>query len=181
MSKLHKDLENKEFWYKEITLIPNRLPDFERDEVDLTTNFTENIFSKTLCFFTNRYGYRRDVRYRKDMETRLREVMTPRERLSVAKKLETVDKNDILVAEKILRSHNLDTLPIVDEEDKIIALLCDTDIKKIEKYSLVTKNENNQLRVFIAVESQLALAKERIKKRNFSWRRWNYHRRQRCF
>ncbi|NCO24962.1 hypothetical protein GW901_00345, partial [Candidatus Parcubacteria bacterium] len=47
MAKLHPDLENKEFWYKDITLIPNRLPDFERDEVDLTTNFTKNIILKT--------------------------------------------------------------------------------------------------------------------------------------
>jgi len=47
MAKLHPDLQNKEFWYKDITLIPNRLPDFERDEVDLTTNFTKNIILKT--------------------------------------------------------------------------------------------------------------------------------------
>jgi len=46
MAKLHPDLQNKEFWYKDITLIPNRLPDFERDEVDLTTNFTKRIILK---------------------------------------------------------------------------------------------------------------------------------------
>jgi IMP dehydrogenase len=106
----------------------------------------------------------RDVRYRKDMETKLKEVMTPRERLIVAKKSETVDKNDILAAEKILRGHNLDTLPIIDEEDRVVALITDSDIRKNEKYPLATKNENNQLRVFIAVESRLVLAKERIKK-----------------
>ena len=47
MAKLHPDLINKEFWYKDITLISNRLPDFERDEVDLTTNFTKRIVLKT--------------------------------------------------------------------------------------------------------------------------------------
>ncbi len=47
MARLHPDLQNKEFWYKDITLIPNRLPDFERDEVDLTTNFTRRIKLKT--------------------------------------------------------------------------------------------------------------------------------------
>ena len=46
MAKLHQDLINKEFWYKDITLIPNRLPDFERDEVDLTTHFTKRIILK---------------------------------------------------------------------------------------------------------------------------------------
>ena len=47
MAKLHPDLQNKEFWYKDITLIPNKLPDFERDGVDLTTNFTKKIILKT--------------------------------------------------------------------------------------------------------------------------------------
>jgi len=47
MAKLHPDLENKEFWYKDVTLIPNRLPDFERDEVDLTSQFTRNVALKT--------------------------------------------------------------------------------------------------------------------------------------
>ena len=58
MAKLHPELQNKprrrasslrgrEFWYKDITLIPNRLPDFERDEVDLTTYFTKRTILKT--------------------------------------------------------------------------------------------------------------------------------------
>jgi IMP dehydrogenase len=251
MAKLHPDLENKEFWYKDITLIPNRLPDFERDEVDLTTNFTKRIVLKTpfvsspmdtvteaemailmalmggigvihynfqtideqikevekvkrfqagfvfnpvvlspenaikdVYDINNKYGFfstpitedgtlnsklvgivtRRDVRYRKDIETKLKEIMTPREKLIVAKKSETVDKNDLNLAIEILRKNNLDTLPIVDEKGKIRALVTDSDIRKNEKYPLATKNENNQLRVFIAVESRLALAKERIGK-----------------
>ena len=106
----------------------------------------------------------RDVRYRQDMETKLKEVMTSREKLIFAKKSETIDKNNLLAAEKILRGHNLDTLPIIDEKDKVVALVTDSDIRKNEKYPLATKNENNQLRVFIAVESRLQLAKERIKK-----------------
>lgn len=251
MAKLHPDLQNKEFWYKDITLIPNRLPDFERDDVDLSSNFTKNLVLKTpfvsspmdtvteakmailmalmggigvihynfptideqikevekvkrfqagflfnpvvlspentiqdVYNINEKYGFfsvpitedgtlnsklvgivtRRDVRYRQDMETKLSQVMTPREKLIVAKKSETVDKNDLLAAEKILRGHNLDTLPIVDEKDKITALITDSDIRKTEKYPLATKDENNQLKVFIAVESRLQLAKKRIKK-----------------
>jgi len=251
MAKLHPDLKNKEFWYKDITLIPNRLPDFERDEVDLTMNFTKNIILKTpfvsapmdtvtkaemailmalhggigvihynfstideqikevekvkkfqagfvfnpvilspentikdVYDINDRYGFfsvpitedgtsnsklmgivtHRDVRYRRDMVTKLKDVMTPREKLIVVKKSETVDKNDLLTAERILREHNLDTLLIVDEEDKVVALVTDSDIRKTEKYPLATKNENNQLRVFIAVEGRLKLAKERIGK-----------------
>lgn len=262
MAKLHPDLENKprrrasslqgrEFWYKDITLIPNRLPDFERDEVDLTTNFTKRTVLKTpfvsspmdtvteaemailmalmggigvihynfttineqieevekvkrfqagfvfnpvvlspqntikdVYNINEKYGFfstpitedgtlnsklvgivtRRDVRYRKDMDTRLKDVMTPREKLIMAKKLETVDKNDLNFANEILRKHNLDTLPIIDENDKVVALVTDSDIKKNEQFPLATKNENKQLRVFIAVESRLNLAQERIAK-----------------
>lgn len=98
------------------------------------------------------------------MEIKLREVMTPREKLIAAKKSEMIDKNNLMAVERILRSHNLDTLPIVNEGDKIVALVTDFDIRKNEKYPLAIKDENNQLRVFIAVESRLQLAKERIKK-----------------
>src|SRR3989338_7012381 len=47
MAKLHADLKDKEFWYRDMTLIPNRLPDFERDEVDLTSLFSKRVQVKT--------------------------------------------------------------------------------------------------------------------------------------
>lgn len=251
MAKLHSDLQNKEFWYRDITLIPNRLPDFERDEIDLTAHFTKRIILKApfvsspmdtvteaemailmalmggigvihYNFLTideqikevekvkrfeagfvfnpivlspqntiknvydiaDKYGFfsvpitedgtlnskligivtHRDIRYRRDMETKLRDVMTSREKLIVAKKSETVDKNDLHFANEILKKNNLDTLPIIDKEDKVVALVTDSDMKKNEQFPLATKNENKQLKVFIAVESRLELAKERIKK-----------------
>jgi len=251
MAKLHPELQNKEFWYKYITLIPNRLPDFERDEVDLTTNFTKRLKLKTpfvsspmdtvtegemailmallggigvihYNFLTideqiekvekvkrfeagfvfgpvvlspqntvkdvygvnDKYGFfsvpitedgtlnsklsgivtRRDIRYRRDMETKLKEVMTPREKLIVAKKSETVDKNDLQAANEILRKNNLDTLIIVDEDDKVVALVADSDIRKNEQFPLATKDENKQLKTFIAAESRLKISKERIGK-----------------
>jgi len=251
MAKLHPDLQNKEFWYKDITLIPNRFPDFERDEVDLSTYFTKRIilkapfisapmdtvteaemaiimalhggigiihynfptineqieevgkvkkfqagfvFNPTVLSLDNtisdvydineKYGFfsipitvdgtlntrllgivtHRDIRYRQDMETELKEVMTPREKLIVVKKSETVDKNDLSLAIKSLRKYNLDTLLIVDGEDKVAALVTDSDIRKDEQFPLATENENNQLRTFIAVEGRLKLAKERISK-----------------
>jgi IMP dehydrogenase len=251
MAELHPDLQNKEFWYKDITLVTNRLPDFERDEVDLATNFTKRIVLKApfvsapmdtvtesemaivialyggigvihynfptineqieevakvkrfeagfvfnpivlspqktiqdVYNINEKYGFfstpitengtldsklvgiitHRDVRYRKDMETKLKEVMTPRGKLIVAQKSETVDKNNLQTANKIIREHNLDTLIIVDEKDKIAALVTDSDIRKNERFPLATKNENNQLRTFVAVEGRLKLAKERIGK-----------------
>ena len=251
MAKLHPDLQNKEFWYKDITLIPNRLPDFERDTVDLTTHFTKKIILKTpfvsspmdtvteaemailmalmggigvihynfstvdeqireiekvkkfeagfvfnpvvlspqntikdVYNIAEKYGFfstpltedgtlnsrivgivtHRDVRYRNDMETKLKDIMTPREKLIVGKKSETVDRNDLHAANKIIRENNLDTLIIIDEADKITALVTDSDIRKNEQFPLAAKDENKQLKTFIAVESRLALAKERISK-----------------
>jgi len=251
MAKLHPDLLNKEFWYRDITLISNFLPDFERDEVDLTTYFTKRIILKTplvsapmdtvteaemaiimalyggigvihynfptineqieevekvkrfeagfvfnpivlspqntikdIYNVAEKYGFfstpitedgtlnsrlvgivtHRDVRYRKDMETKLKEVMTPREKLIVAKKSETTDKNDLTAANNILKKHNLDTLPVIDEKDRIVALVAEGDLEKNKQFPLATKNANKQLKVFVAVESRLKLAQERIKK-----------------
>lgn len=249
MAKLHPDLQKKEFWYKDITLILNRLPDFERNEVDLTANFTKKIILKTpfvsspmdtvteakmailmaliggigvihynfptineqieevekvkrfeagfvycpivlspqntikdIHDVNDKYGFfsvpitedgtlnsklvgivtRRDIRYREDRETKLKAVMTPREKLIVAKKSETVDKNNLDAANKILRENNLDTLIVVAPDDKVAALVTDSDIRKNEQFPLATKDKNKQLRVFAAVESRLELAKERV-------------------
>ncbi len=251
MAKLHQDLINKEFQYKDITLLPNRLPDFERDEVDLTTHFSKNIELKVplvsspmdtvtgaemailmaleggigvihynfqtideqiekvekvkrfkagfihnplvlspqntikdIYEINDKYGFfslpitedgtlnsklkgivtHRDIRYREDMETKLEKVMTPREKLRIAFKKDTVDKNDLDFVHKIIKEYNLDTLPIIDKDDKIVALVTDSDLRKDKKYPLATKNKNKQLRIFTAVESRLKLAKERIGK-----------------
>ncbi len=251
MAKLHPDLQNKEFWYKDITLIPHRFPDLERDKVDLTAHFTRRTILKSpfvsspmdtvteskmaiimalyggigiihynfptindqidevekvkkfqagfvfkpivlspqntirdVYDINEKYGFfscpitesgaldsklvgivtHRDVRYRGDMETRLGEVMTPREKLVVAKKSETVDKNNLSLAIKALRKNNLDTLLVVNKEDRVVALVTDSDIRKDEQFPLATENENNQLKAFIAVEGRLKLAKERIKR-----------------
>ena len=251
MADLHKDLKNKEFWYKDITLILNRLPDFEREKVDLTTHFTKKVILKTpfvsspmdtvtgskmailmalyggigvihynyhtideqikevekvkkfeagfvynpvvlspentigdVYDINDKYGFfsvpitedgtlksklvgivtHRDVRFRDDMKTKLKKVMTPRNKLKAASKKETVAKNDLKKANKILRKLNVDTLPIVDGKDRVVAIVTDSDLTKNEQFPLATKNENKQLRTFIAVESRLKLAKERIAK-----------------
>jgi IMP dehydrogenase len=251
MAKIHPDLKNKEFWYKDITLVPTKFPDFEREEVDLSSYFTKKIKLKTplvaspmdtVCEakmailmalyggigvihynfptidqqieeiekvkrfeagfvfdpkvlspkntiedvyeIAKKYGFfslpitedgtlnsklvgivtHRDVRYQENRKIPLEKVMTPREKLIVASKRETVDKNDLERANKIIKKHNLDTLPIVDEKDRVVALVTDSDLRKNEQYPLATKDKNKQLRVFCAVESRLDLAKERIKK-----------------
>lgn len=254
MAKLHRALLDKEFWYQDILLVCNTLPDFEREEVDLSTQFSRRIKLKTpfvsspmdtvtgaemailmalmggigvihynyetleeqmreaekvkrfeaafvrqpvvlspkntvadIFQIAEKYGFysvpitqdgtlktklagivtRRDVRYletRKEMKVSLAKIMTPRAKLITAPKEKTLDKNDIRTANKIIRKHNLDTLPIVDRNFRLVALVTDSDLRKNEMYPLATKDENKQLKVLIAVESRFALAKERIEK-----------------
>lgn len=253
MAILHPDLLNKEFWYQDILLVCNRLPDFEREEVDLTTQFSRNITLKTpfvsspmdtvteaemaillplmggigvihynfetigeqmeevekvkrfeaafvikpivlspkntvgdIYQIAQKYGFysvpitqdgtlesklvgivtRRDVRYfetEKEMEIRLAKIMTPRSLLITASKEKTLNLKDIRAVNQIIRKNNLDTLPIVDKNFHLVALVTDSDLRKNEMYPLSTKDENKQLRVLIAVESRLPLAQERIK------------------
>lgn len=254
MAKLHPDLLNKEFWYQDILLVCNQLPDFEREEVDLTTQLSRNITLKTpfvsspmdtvtgsqmailialmggigvihynfetideqmeevekvkrfeaafvrksivlspkntvgdIYQIAQKYGFysvpitqdgtlksklvgivtRRDVRYfetEKEMKIPLSKIMTPRAKLITAPKEKTIDRKDIRLANEIIRKYNLDTLPIVDKNFHLVALVTDSDLRKNEMYPLSTKDENKQLRVLIAVESRLPLAQERIKK-----------------
>ena len=259
MAKLHADLVNKEFWYENITLIPNRLPDFERNIVDLTALFTKRVTLKTplvsspmdtvtgsdmailmaltggigvlhynfatldeqikevervkrfeAAFVKNpvvlgpdntvgdvyniakKYGFysvpitedgtlqtkmigfvsRRDVRYQENMALPLKSIMTPKNdadgtvKLITANRRDTLDKNDVRAANRIIRQFCLDTLPIVDDDFHIIALVTDSDLQKDMHYQLATKNDNKQLKAFIAVESRLEIARERIGKGN---------------
>jgi IMP dehydrogenase len=259
MAQLHVEIQNKEFWYEDITLIPNRLPDFERDEVDLKTFFTKRVELKTpivsspmdtvtgsdmaimmalmggigiihynfpriddqieevekvkrfeAAFVKNpivlgpnntvgdvyniakEYGFysvpitengtletkmigflaHRDVRYQEDMSIRLKDIMTPKidehgnEKLITANRRDTLDANDVRAANKIIRQFGLDTLPIVDDHFRVVALVTDSDINKDVRYPLATKDDNKQLKTFIAVESRLEAAKERIHKGN---------------
>ena len=254
MAILHPDLRNKEFWYNDIILLCNNLPDFEREEVDLSTQLSRNIRLKTpfasspmdtvtdasmaillalmggigtihynyetieeqmaevkkvkrfeaafvkkpvvlgpkntvgdIYQIARKFGFysvpitqdgtlkgklvgivtHRDVRYYetpKQMKIPLAKIMTPKEKLITASKKETLDKNDVRAANKVIRKHNLDTLPIVDDNFRLVALVTDSDIQKNEKYPLATKDENKQLKVLIAVESRISLARERIQK-----------------
>lgn len=254
MSAKTAQLKDKEFWYKDILLTCNKLPDFERNDVNLSTQFSRNIKLKSplvsspmdtvtgskmailmalmggigvihfnyetieeqmkevkkvkrfeaafvlepivlspknnisdIYDIAEEYGFysvpvtedgtlksklvgmvtHRDVRFletKKDMKIPLEKIMTKAEDLITAKKEDTLDKNNIKGANKIIRKYNLDTLPIVDKNFRLAALVTDSDLRKNKIYPLATKDKNKQLKVLIAVESRISLAKERIKK-----------------
>lgn len=106
----------------------------------------------------------RDIRYIEDMRIQLKNIMTPKEKLITVHRRDTLDKKDIEAAKRKIKEHNLDTLPVVDDDFRVVALVTDSDIRKNKQYPLATKDENGQLKVFVAVESRLELAKERIRK-----------------
>lgn len=102
---------------------------------------------------------RRDVRYQEDMEKSVLNIMTSwrmtkekRKKIVVARKEDTLDKNDIRQANKIMRENNLDTLPIVDKEGRLVALVTDSDLAKNDKNEYATKDDNKQLKVLAAIE-----------------------------
>ena len=239
---LHPDLREREFTLDDVVFPPCRLPDFERREVDLSTQVTRNLCLKLplvsspmdtvtgadmaillaklggigvihynfstieeqleevrkvrrfeagfisdplvvhpamtlaeLRAITQRAGFasfpvtqdgtlsgrllgmvtNRDVRYQENVSLTVASVMTPRDRLVVARREETLDRNDIRAANKLIRGHNLDTLPVVDGADRVVALVTDSDLRKNDRYALASKDANKQLKVMVAVESRL--------------------------
>lgn len=105
----------------------------------------------------------RDVRYRREEgERSVTQVMTPLERLIVADASSTLEAQDLKAANALIRKHNLDTLPVVDSQGRIVALVTDSDLEKNDHYPNATKDDNKQLKVLAAVESRLSMARDRI-------------------
>ncbi|HPM41810.1 MAG TPA: IMP dehydrogenase, partial [bacterium] len=88
----------------------------------------------------------RDMQFEDDLERRVREVMTPRNRLVTAKV--GVSLSD---AKRILHERRVEKLPIVDDDFNFRGLITVRDIKKVQKYPLATKDGRGRLRVGAAV------------------------------
>lgn len=87
----------------------------------------------------------RDLKYRKDYETAVVEVMT-KDNLITASVGTTLDE-----AKEILLSHRIEKLPIVDDEGYLKGLITIKDIDKIVEYPNACKDEHGRLRVGAAV------------------------------
>jgi len=88
----------------------------------------------------------RDIRFETNLERTVSEVMTPREKLVVGPPGMTLDE-----AEKVLRRHKIEKLPLVDEEDRLQGLLTLKDIVKRRQFPLAAKDEQGRLLVAAAV------------------------------
>ena len=97
--------------------------------------------NKLIGIITNR-----DIKYREDKETLVKDMMTPREKLITAYVGTTVDE-----AKALLLEHRIEKLPIVDDEDNLVGLVTIKDIEKTISYPNSCNDEQGRLRVGGAV------------------------------
>ncbi len=89
----------------------------------------------------------RDIWYIEDpAKTRVRDVMTPRDRLATAPSNTSPEE-----AQKILYEHRIEKLPLVSEDGKLAGMITSQDIEKQQMYVDACKDPNGQLRVGAAV------------------------------
>jgi len=87
----------------------------------------------------------RDVIF-EDGAKKISEVMTPREKLVVAKPGISIEE-----AKEILKAHKIEKLPLVDEKNVIRGLITMKDITNLEKFPLASKDKKGRLMVGAAV------------------------------
>ncbi|MCD8173045.1 MAG: IMP dehydrogenase [Alistipes sp.] len=86
----------------------------------------------------------RDLRFQKDMEKRIEDVMTK-------DRLVTTYNPDLQTASELLLINKIEKLPIIDENGKLVGLLTYKDITKAQANPNACKDEKGRLRVAAAV------------------------------
>ncbi|HUT53462.1 MAG TPA: IMP dehydrogenase [bacterium] len=88
----------------------------------------------------------RDIRFEKNLDLKVKSLMTPRA------KLHTVSEGITLPESKeLLHKYKIEKLPVVDKKGKLIGLITLKDIEKTEKHPFAVKDEYGRLRVGAAV------------------------------
>ncbi|MEM4657989.1 MAG: IMP dehydrogenase [Candidatus Methanosuratincola sp.] len=77
----------------------------------------------------------RDLRFERNQEALVRDLMTPRSRLVTIREGTTMDE-----AKELLHRYRIEKLPVVDEDFKLRGLITMKDIEKVEKYPFATKD-----------------------------------------
>jgi IMP dehydrogenase len=87
----------------------------------------------------------RDLRFEKNNERPITEVMTSENLITVAQGTSLKD------AEQILQKHKIEKLPVIDDDNKLVGLITFRDISKHSKKPYANKDEFGRLRVAAAV------------------------------
>ncbi len=87
----------------------------------------------------------RDLRFEKNMERPIEEVMTSTNLIT------TTESTNLEKASEILQSYKIEKLPVVDKYGKLIGLVTYKDITKAKDKPLACKDEKGRLRVAAAV------------------------------
>ena len=88
----------------------------------------------------------RDVRFETRLDARVRELMTPKERLVTVK--EGADKGE---ARRLMHQHRIERVLIVDDAFRLKGMMTVNDIEKAKAYPLASKDDQGRLRVGAAV------------------------------
>jgi len=88
----------------------------------------------------------RDLLLAPDTVDTVNQVMTPRNRLVVARQGESLE-----AAQLALHKHRIEKLPLVDPQDRLVGLITAQDITKIQQHPQATKDAKGRLRVGVAV------------------------------
>jgi IMP dehydrogenase len=88
----------------------------------------------------------RDMWYMEDEATPVSAIMTPRERLATGTGSTTFEE-----ALKILYTHRIEKLPLVDAGGQLVGLITKQDVVKRQTFTHAAKDANGQLRVGAAV------------------------------
>ncbi|OGY63060.1 MAG: IMP dehydrogenase [Candidatus Harrisonbacteria bacterium RIFCSPHIGHO2_01_FULL_44_13] len=88
----------------------------------------------------------RDVRFKKDLDLKVKNIMTARARLVTAKKGVSLKR-----AVQILDEHKIEKLPLVDKRGRLAGLITASDFKKISQHQNAAKDKNGRFLVGAAI------------------------------
>jgi IMP dehydrogenase len=87
----------------------------------------------------------RDLRFQRDLQTDIGEVMTKENLITAAK------GTDLKEAEQILQEYKIEKLPVVDKDNKLLGLITFKDIQKVKNHPQACKDQFGRLMVGGAV------------------------------
>jgi len=88
----------------------------------------------------------RDLRFERNLEFKIQQVMTPRRKLVTVREGTTLES-----AKELLHKYKIEKLPVVDSKFRLRGLITMKDIEKIEKFPTASKDNMGRLRCGAAV------------------------------